>query len=101
MTQAVKNAADATQVKDARRVEVDRERVYADAVRAVAEHPAGRLVLRRVLERAGLFQTGLGATDALTNFKAGKRDVALELVADLTAHAPATLSSILIATETP
>lgn len=96
MTQAVRNAADRKQVEAASRVQVDTEKQYAADLAAIAHDPAGERVLRRLLGVCGVFESGYAPVDGLTYFRAGKREVGLALIADLTLHAPTALRRILI-----
>ena len=92
----VKNAADASQVKDARRKEVDAAKQYAADVLEVATAPAGQRFLRALIAECGVF-TGGTAPDLHLSYRAGKRDIGLMLIAHLTLHAPDYFPRILLA----
>lgn len=84
----VHNAADARQVREARkkvRQSAQRER---DDMRAVLATEAGRRVLWRLLEHCQPFASALGATDAITNFTVGRQDVGHFLYAQITEANP-------------
>lgn len=84
----VQNAADAKQVKEARKkVRLADQQRRAD-LRAVLATEAGRRVLWRVLEHCQPFASALGATDAITNFNVGRQDVGHFLFAQITEANP-------------
>jgi hypothetical protein len=75
----VRNAADAEQVKNARRREKQgRDAELAD-IRAVMDTPAGRRLVRRLLDRLGLYRQPFDVRDGVTAFNCGEHNAALFL----------------------
>lgn len=87
-TALVRNAADAGQVRAARKKESQALRRERDQMRAVLATDAGRAVLWRLLDHCSAFETALGATDAITNFNIGRQDVGHFLYAQITEANP-------------
>jgi hypothetical protein len=77
----VGNAADANQVKEARRVEKDDDEMVADGLRLTVETRAGRHFLWRFLERGGIFKSSWQGDTADMTFQEGRREFALWLLA--------------------
>lgn len=71
----VKNAADPEQVENARRKEKKSGERLKDAYAAVFQTIEGQMVWWDLLSQCGVNRTVIGATDAQTNFNAGRQDV--------------------------
>ena len=78
----VRNAADPEQVGRARRKTGDEERRIGDAYRAVLATPEGRIVFWHLLAKCRVFET-ISVQNSLIYTLSGRRDVGLELTADL------------------
>src|SRR4051812_23218730 len=85
---AVKNAADAEQVKRAARRDRDRERLYLDNLRGVMGDVHGRYVMWELLAKAGVFHS-IYHPSSLIYYNAGRQDFGHELMANLIAADPA------------
>jgi hypothetical protein len=84
----VRNAADSSQVRDARKKVRQSAKREREQLRAVLATEAGRAVLWRVVDHCHAFSTALGATDAITNFNVGRQDVGHFLIAQITEASP-------------
>lgn len=71
----VGNAADAEQVKKAEKKELRGRDMELNDWTATFDTPQRRRTLRKILAYCGIHRTVFGATDAWTNFNAGKQDV--------------------------
>lgn len=75
----VRNAADPRQVQHAGRAERRREEELQQALRAVMGTLPGRLVMWRLLERAGIYRSVWDAS-ARIHYNAGRQDYGHELL---------------------
>lgn len=80
--QAVRNAADPRQVKEAGRLDRRRVERYQNALRAVMSTTEGRIVMAALVRRAGVFKS-IWHPSAEIHYNAGKQDYGHELMADL------------------
>lgn len=55
----------------------------------------GRRIMRRLLERTGVFRVSFTGDAQTTAFREGERNVGLEMIAQVQRHAPDRLASIL------
>lgn len=77
----VTNAADAEQVKHARRKEKDQAGRFLDALRAVLQTAEGRIVCREWIGQAGVFRSVWRPSDEI-HYLAGQQDFGHRLMAD-------------------
>lgn len=87
----VGNAADEAQVADAKRRETIARTRELEDLRAILDTPAGRRFAWRLLEHCRAFASVRGATDAHTNYNAGRQDVGHFVLAEITEARPAAL----------
>lgn len=75
----VRNAGDPEQVRRAARKVHDRERRFADGLRASLKHPEVRFVFAEILERAGIFKSVFDHSGSVMYFNEGQRQFGLKL----------------------
>lgn len=63
--------------------------------RALTQHRAGRMFLWDVLSRCGLFRQSFDGNGQLAAFAEGRRSIALELLDEMSSHAPAAFETML------
>jgi len=78
----VKNAADPKQIRFAKQVEQRRAERYDQALAAVMDTPAGRIVMATLIRRAGVFKS-IWHPSSEIHYNAGRQDYGHELMADL------------------
>jgi len=71
----VRNAADAHQVRDAKKKAKRLRREELDDVKSVLDLPAGRRLVWRLMKQARTFGTSFGHDDRTTSFREGERNV--------------------------
>lgn len=81
----VRNAADPKQVRYAARKEKQAEERFLDALAAVMNTQAGRIVCATLLQRAGLDRTVFDHSGSIMNFNEGRRNFGLEIKASIIA----------------
>lgn len=91
----ITNAADATQVKKARKTQRHLRAQELEDLRAVLGTLAGRRLVWRLLKRCGTFMSTIGTTDAMTNYNAGRQDLGHFLLAEITAAQPDMLPQLM------
>lgn len=84
----VTNAADAKQVRKARKTQRRTRAQELEDLREVLKGQAGRRVFWRVLKQCGTFESAMGMNDALTNYNAGRQDIGHFVLAEITAAQP-------------
>lgn len=94
---AVDNASSSQQIKRAAQQEKLRERQYLADCAEIINLPsgAGERFFWAWLEHCGVLQTVYAPESNRMYFNAGRRDVGLKLVADMTAAKPSALADIL------
>lgn len=76
-------------VAETRKKRLSDEAQYAEDLRQIMATPAGRRVMRRLIERAGCFRLSYaGESTHATSFNEGKRDQGNRLFAELEQAAP-------------
>jgi len=70
---AVTNAADAEQVKRAKRSAAERAALFNDALRAVLGTPEGRVVMWELLRQAGIYESVWDQSSKI-HYNAGRQD---------------------------
>jgi hypothetical protein len=78
------NAADAKQVKEARRTAKSRDERTRAVIAAIMAAPDGREWMFDLMARCGVFTSTFAATDRLTSFAEGRRSIGLDLLSQLT-----------------
>lgn len=84
----VANAADATQVKKARKTQRRARAQELEDIRDLLKSPGARRFLWRMLKQCRTFESVAGMHDAQTNYNAGRQDVGHFVFAEITAAQP-------------
>ena len=59
-----------------------------DDLRFLLGHPQGRRVLRRIIEKTGIYRSSFHTNGSVTTFNEGRRDIGLWVLAELSAASP-------------
>jgi len=87
------NAADRTQIKEARQTEKDRRKNETEDLKYLLSLPAFRRFYWRYLCECGVFKSSFTGSSE-TYFREGRRDVGLMLMADLNDSNPAVYAAL-------
>lgn len=79
----VQNAADPEQVKDARRVERDRETLWQTALEQAADNPFAQILLLHILKECSIFMSVWHDNPARMAYNSGRQDFGHWLVAEI------------------
>ncbi len=79
----VGNAADAGQVKAARKVERRERQEQLDDLRNALAHGHSRRVLWRIISHCRVFESIIGSSSEMTSYNAGQQDIGHYIVAEL------------------
>jgi hypothetical protein len=83
MRPLVDNAADAGQIRDAQRKQRAATKDHLADLKEIANTPAGERFLWRLFSKTGILHTAYRADANAMYFETGKREIGLELLADL------------------
>ena len=94
MTRAlVGNAADPAQVKEAKRLEREREKRYRSALERLAYTPDGEALFEQIAEYAAFYATSFDPNPVAMAYNEGHRALGLKLLADWTIARPDALAA--------
>lgn len=91
----VTNAADATQVKKARKTQRRQRTMELEDIRDTVKTVGGRRFIWRLLQQCGTFQSTFSAVDGMTQYNAGRQDIGHFLLSELTHAQPDLLPALM------
>ena len=91
----VANAADATQVKAARKTRKRTRTTEVEDLRAVLAIQSGRRVLWRILTQCGTFKSTAASDSSLMAYNAGRQDIGHFLLSEITHANPDLLPQLM------
>lgn len=91
----VTNAADATQIKAARKSQKRVRTIELEDIRDAVKTPGGRRFIWRVLQQCGTFESTFSSTAGLSQYNAGRQDIGHFLLSELTHAQPDLLPALM------
>lgn len=95
--QKQKNAADESQVKEARDSERRRANRQSDDIHFLMKHPQGQRFIWRVLAECGVAKLSFNHSGSITAFNEGARDVGHKVISMLSEAEPTYYPKLMIA----